>query len=193
MHQIEDLKIYDNVLSAEDCKAMSDLYEDYESRKLFNFNSSNRGTIINFTHKPFNVYLKKILNFVAEEYEKETGDKVFVKLFWTSLHFPGSDGLLHIDGETNYSNKDFVRSAVIYLNDDFEGGSLYFPRLNKFEYLPKAGQLVIFPSQGLQYMHRVNAIKSGKRKSIALWFTDVEPNRVMHLYPELLENQYYGT
>lgn len=37
-------------------------------------------------------------------------------------------------------------SAVIYLNDNYEGGELYFPRLDKLTYKPKRGDIAIFPS-----------------------------------------------
>ena len=60
-------------------------------------------------------------------------------------------------------------AAIIYLNQDYTGGQLYFP---KFHMTPELsiGTLAIFPGT-LQYLHGVTPIKSGTRYTIAGFFT----------------------
>jgi Rps23 Pro-64 3,4-dihydroxylase Tpa1-like proline 4-hydroxylase len=59
-------------------------------------------------------------------------------------------------------------SAVAYLNDDYEGGELYFQDLN-FTYEPVAGDVVIFPS-GAPFRHEAKPVISGTKYSIANWW-----------------------
>lgn len=58
-------------------------------------------------------------------------------------------------------------STVWYINDDYEGGEICFPRFN-IEYKPKANELLIFPSTYV-YNHSVKPIKSGIRYSVVSW------------------------
>jgi hypothetical protein len=65
-------------------------------------------------------------------------------------HFDGQDG-----------NKDLAFSLVAYINDDYEGGEISFPNHN-VSIKPKAGSLIMFPSQE-PYIHEVKPITSGTR------------------------------
>lgn len=61
-----------------------------------------------------------------------------------------------------------IMSAVLYLNDDYEGGELDFPDLG-VTIKPKAGSIVIFPSVAPFY-HQSLVVKSGfKYMSPAFW------------------------
>jgi predicted 2-oxoglutarate/Fe(II)-dependent dioxygenase YbiX len=53
---------------------------------------------------------------------------------------------------------------VGYLNDDYEGGELYF-RLQNLNIKPKAGDLYIFPSTYM-YPHQAKVVKSGTKYSL---------------------------
>lgn len=72
------------------------------------------------------------------------------------------DGLPH-----PYPWRDFA--GVIYLNDDYEGGSIHFPR-QQLEIKPDAGTLVTFPGT-LEYLHGVREVTEGVRYTIACFFT----------------------
>ena len=58
-------------------------------------------------------------------------------------------------------------STICYLNDDYEGGSTYFPEYNQ-ECVPEQGKVVFFRS-GIQ--HGVSKVKGNTRYTIATWFT----------------------
>jgi predicted 2-oxoglutarate/Fe(II)-dependent dioxygenase YbiX len=55
-------------------------------------------------------------------------------------------------------------SLVAYLNDDYEGGELYF-RLQGLNIKPKAGDLYIFPSTYM-YPHQAKVVHKGTKYSI---------------------------
>jgi hypothetical protein len=65
----------------------------------------------------------------------------------------------HFDGQDGNANLAF--SLVAYLNDDYEGGEIHFPNQN-ITLKPKAGSLIIFPSQE-PFIHEVKTITSGTR------------------------------
>lgn len=70
-------------------------------------------------------------------------------------------------------------TGMIYMNEDFEGGELYFPYHNNFELKPKPGMLVMFSghaenphgikqiTKGTRYVHTTFWCKDPKRLSIA--------------------------
>lgn len=74
------------------------------------------------------------------------------------------------DGRPNYTPYRKY-SSIVYLNQDFEGGSFEFTKGNCDEIQPETGLLVAFTA-GLQDMHKVNMVKSGIRYTLACWFTD---------------------
>jgi len=63
-------------------------------------------------------------------------------------------------------NRDYT--AILYLNDDFDGGKLYFPEL-LVSINPEKGKLVLFPSN-IDYVHGISIISRGIRYSIPIWF-----------------------
>jgi hypothetical protein len=84
---------------------------------------------------------------------------------WPSGSFAGE----HVD---NHSGYEFLtNSSVIYLNDDYEGGEIYFPELG-LEYSPRAGDGIFFPCDSPRFVHGVKRITSGDRYTIAMWHTD---------------------
>jgi len=81
---------------------------------------------------------------------------------------PGQQFKIHADHGPAYN---CTVSAVIYLNDDYEGGELYFPRLDKLTYKPKAGDIVICPSNYI-YEHASNDIIKGTKYAVVV-MTDI--------------------
>ncbi|XP_029434155.1 prolyl 3-hydroxylase 1 [Rhinatrema bivittatum] len=71
-----------------------------------------------------------------------------------------------------YTFRDY--SAILYLNEDFEGGNFYFTELDAktvtAEVRPQCGRVVGF-SSGSENPHGVKAVTKGQRCAIALWFT----------------------
>nr|XP_033780200.1 prolyl 3-hydroxylase 3 [Geotrypetes seraphini] len=71
-----------------------------------------------------------------------------------------------------YIHRDY--SAVLFLNDNFEGGDLFFTDLDAItvtaEVRPTCGRLAAFSSGG-ENPHGIHAVTSGRRCAIALWFT----------------------
>ena len=58
-------------------------------------------------------------------------------------------------------------STVLYLNDNYEGGEIAFPRLDNLVYKPKAGDIAIFPSNYI-YEHSSEPMISGDKYSVVV-------------------------
>ena len=61
-------------------------------------------------------------------------------------------------------------ASIVYLNSDYQGGELHFPKFNQYQPALEPGTLIIFPSS-LDYLHGVRIITSGVRHTIAGFFT----------------------
>jgi hypothetical protein len=78
------------------------------------------------------------------------------------------DGMpVHHDDDPYRLNVTTRYGFVLYLNDDYTGGEIYYPKLN-IEYKPKVGDLVIHPGSE-EYSHGVRDIVSGERYNITLF------------------------
>jgi hypothetical protein len=72
---------------------------------------------------------------------------------------------VHSDSGFSYS---CTVSTVMYLNDDYVGGGLWFPHLN-YTYQPEAGDIVLFPSNFL-YAHAALPVEQGTKYSAVTMF-----------------------
>ena len=95
-------------------------------------------------------------------FKYNVGDKL---KYWEAFNFikygPGQHFQEHHDHGYSYN---CVTSLVGYLNDDYEGGELYF-RLQDLNIKPQSGDLYIFPSTYM-YPHRAMPVHSGTKYSL---------------------------
>ena len=96
--------------------------------------------------------------------------------YWEAFNFikygPGQHFQEHHDHGFSYN---CTVSLVAYVNDDYDGGELYF-RLQNLNIKPKAGDLYIFPSN-FMYPHRAMPVHSGTKYSIV---TMLDYNKKFH-------------
>lgn len=71
------------------------------------------------------------------------------------------------DGEHQYPHRFYA--AVCYLNDDYEGGDLYFPQ-HGLELKPAPGVMIHFPGTR-EYLHGVHPVTNGVRYAITAFYT----------------------
>jgi predicted 2-oxoglutarate/Fe(II)-dependent dioxygenase YbiX len=109
--------------------------------------------------------LKKAIDRVQQEIEFYFGRPLETNSAGIRRWDAGEFQPLHADGEDpeGHPNEAFIvdYGAVIYLNDDYEGGEIYFPDHN-LDFKPSAGTLVFFPSNTM-YIHGVREITKGTR------------------------------
>jgi len=74
-------------------------------------------------------------------------------------------------------------TAIIYLNQDFEGGDLCFPTKN-IRVKPEPRALVFFPGT-LEYLHEVEKITAGTRYTLASFWTN---DQTKSIYPKIFRS-----
>jgi hypothetical protein len=101
---------------------------------------------------------------------------------------PGAFARMHSDNTDEHGNTGpFARSryaAFLYLNDDFAGGTLKFPKQD-LEIAPKTGMLAVFDG-GFNNMHEVTLIESGVRYTIGSFWDDREEDA----YPQEIRDAW---
>lgn len=103
--------------------------------------------------------LKKEVYPLIEEYAKNMGIKLSFGETWQLVRYKvGQFFAEHVD-----KTEEFPRqiSAVLYLNNDYEGGTITFTKLNK-TFKPKANELLIFPSTE-EFIHSADPVTSGEK------------------------------
>jgi hypothetical protein len=110
------------------------------------------------------------LKYCIDDYAKYWGINVvyyeafnFVKYEGAGTHFN-----IHADHGPAYN---CTVSAVIYINDDYEGGDLKFPRLDNLVYKPRVGDIAVFPSNYI-YEHASLPMESGTKYCVVI-MTDI--------------------
>jgi len=100
-------------------------------------------------------------------------DKLPGKIEWASVIYypvgahnpPHADNCM-IDNGNVTRVKSWTHTAVIFLNDEFTGGELIYPKQGCV-FLPSIGTMIIAPA-GEEYIHFVNEVKSGERFTLVL-------------------------
>lgn len=137
-----------------------------------------------------------LYNNIAFAMQKTMSDFFDMPLDYKTLNFsvmlPGGKNVLHMDNvylDSNLSLKDKPfdsndRSGLLYLNDCYEGGELYFPRQD-FKIKPWAGTFIFFEGNS-DLPHEVLEVTSGERYNIIsfLWHKDNNGNPVNRHIPE---------
>jgi len=165
------VKIINNCVSSFDTKVSIALMKNLEKTgKLINFRDNPEVLIASPADMQAHKIIKKYSD-IAKKYHKELNGfvpEIFTTEAYLSLWLPGTDAGLHIDSHPG--SEHIMYSTVVYLNDDYDGGEIYFPN-QSLEIKPSAGDMVLFPSGGHEYFHGVRPVISGKRYTIAMWHT----------------------
>jgi hypothetical protein len=89
----------------------------------------------------------------------------------------GSSAKVHIDVSGPYrssfmrtENVAWQQTGILILNNDFEGGELFFPELNIRYGKESAGDLIVFPAGESKFAHGVTTVTSGTRYSLVFRF-----------------------
>lgn len=125
-----------------------------------------------FSYGVFEDICERVLKIAEEEFETALAieNAVLIEVIPGNVPEEHADSQ-NLDGTPKLGCNNFVVSAVVYLNDEFSGGDLVFPKAD-YRYKPRAGGCVIFPSN-LPYSHYVDSVLSGKRVSLAIWFLQI--------------------
>ena len=118
----------------------------------------------------FCTQIQRCAKALSEEYFKHlyiTDTPHLPNVFDIKVYDTGSDMGRHFDLHPHEENETIL-SAVIYLNDDYEGGELYFDQQD-IKIKPKAGSVIFFPSTE-DFTHTSLVVTKGQKEAIPLFF-----------------------
>jgi len=129
------------------------------------------------TENDTRVFLENVCESVGDIIKKNTGNDVKVQtcqlVKWREgdkLDPPHAD-CEHLDGSPHpYPDRHY--SALIYLNEDYEGGQIFFPNQN-LEPEISPGTLVQFEGTK-EFLHGVCEVTKGERYTIVMFFTRID-------------------
>ncbi len=105
--------------------------------------------------------LRLTLQNRAIEIFQQAGDLVFTGFMNHQRLYPGSALTAHFD---QYSDKLVQYAAVLYINDDYAAGEVFFPNY-ELSLRPAPGSLLIFPGTK-EYMHGVYPVEEGPTRYV---------------------------
>lgn len=162
----ENVVIIENFIPLEDCKIVVDSIDD-----SINWISNTMSGIPDkvssnfYEKKEAHNILKFAMDRLQNEIEMHFGRPLEEGFPGIRMWSPGEYQPLHADGEDpeGHPNEAYIvdYGSVIYLNDDYEGGEIYFPDQG-IDFIPKAGTVVFFPSNNM-FIHGVREITKGYR------------------------------
>lgn len=108
---------------------------------------------------------RRVYEFVKSNYEGP-----FQDFYETKTHIakfmPGWGMHEHYD-----ASRPNDIATLVYINDDYTGGEIYFPAYD-ISYKPEPGDLLCFPDNP-DFIHGVKEIKDGIRYTTPRWFTRI--------------------
>lgn len=177
-----DIKVIDNFISEEDSQAVRKYILDNENDKSRFDHAVVPGKYRIRSHVPeihsleSHAEILPVIKKYGQKFVEATKDLFNddQDLFVTSFFFTkmGETTKLGKHRDNHDGGEHLFYSAVIYLNDDYEGGEIKFSDFD-FTYKPKANSIIIFRSS---FVHYVEPVVSGIRQAIPIWIT-LDPNR----------------
>jgi len=167
---LEEVKMLDSFMRNFDYDNLKEHDFKYWGKRLINDHQMklNPGyeNVMNDIMPTLNIFLERTKVFLnKEDYEADwlPSPHNLIKMFNQSsgVRFQDDDSLemfIHIDNQPHMESP-IMWGAVIYFNDDYEGGEIYYP---DYEYLykPKAGSMALHRGST---RHGVKKVTSGER------------------------------
>lgn len=109
-----------------------------------------------------------------------------------NLQMPHADKELH-EGDNAGKPNDFPwydLAGLFYINDDYEGGELYFPNQG-IQFKPKKGAAYFFPGDR-NFIHGITPIESGIRYTVPFFWT-IRKHYTDEEWEDMIRTQEYET
>lgn len=161
---------------------------DLEARnaKDFKFNSTGLGPKTEENSQLYDIHEKifRAVKFCVDDYGYYWGVGInsyeafnFVKYEGAGTHFK-----IHADHGPTYVT---TVSIVVYLNDDYVGGELWFPRFD-LTFKPQAGDIAVFPSTYI-YEHASQDMIEGTKYSVVIMSDYNDRDNVNQRVPQTIQ------
>jgi hypothetical protein len=173
--KVAELLVLQDFLTAEECRDLMACYEDNRPNLRQDTSDYWRDRVLYFNNMPERDRAKKLrmrelvyrqIDLIKQHfgYSGPLYPETVNLVSWP----PGLEMTPHVDQDLGFEQRMFA--AVGYLNDDYEGGEIYFPEIGQ-SIKPKAGMMVAFHC-GPRHRHGVRATQGSLRYTFPTWFTE---------------------
>jgi len=173
---VAELLIRENFLTPEDCRSFIACYEENRPNLRRDTHDYWRDRVLYFNNMPER---DRAIKLRIRELIYQQIELLHQHFAYSGPLYPETVNLVswpqnlemtpHVDQDNGFAQRMFA--AVGYLNDDYEGGEIYFPEIDK-SIKPKAGMLVAFHC-GPKHRHGVRATSGNAlRYTFPSWFTE---------------------
>ena len=181
-----NIVIKENFISIEHLAEIMDYCksaEHWESRSPLGSDSIHMPEFIEKNSPKVFSIMQQYVDNVQYEVEYKFGRKLEKTQPGIRKWYPGEYQDLHADGETSsgWPGYNYIvdYGSIIYLNEEYEGGELFFPKYDLC-IKPNPGTLVFFPSTNM-YAHGVTEITDGARYTSPHFWTPVKHRLLMEM------------
>jgi hypothetical protein len=159
---MDEIVVLDNFIDTATCENMVEFYNRefivknpiHDGRKIFKNPTQPEAIAFLETYLP--------------QLRTQLGGNYFIREVFLSLYEKGSFAHPHLDSTAEELKDSLV--VLFYFNEDYEGGEIYFTKLNK-QIKPKKSQVIYFPCNQPLYEHGVFKILDGKRYILLMELT----------------------
>jgi hypothetical protein len=161
------MNLEETVLVTEYAKKYTDLFSNYgKGEQEFTVHTYHeiQGLDPEILNKIQDV-ARKVYDFVLKSYSFKFEDFIDEKTHVAKF----------IEGKGMHEHFDSSRpndiATLVYLNNDYDGGDIYFPKY-EMSFKPEPGDLLCFPDNP-NFIHGVKPITKGIRFTLPRWFTRI--------------------
>jgi predicted 2-oxoglutarate/Fe(II)-dependent dioxygenase YbiX len=140
----------------------------FRSSKQIDFFRSNESNEVNYLSSSIFNVIDRSFSAALRDYTQRIGIaiKAYEQDRYSTLKYELGDFFsVHLDTSPILSR---VISGLMYLNDDYDGGILEFPKIG-LELKPKEGDIIFFPSQ-VPFFHQSTPITKGIKYAAVAWW-----------------------
>jgi predicted 2-oxoglutarate/Fe(II)-dependent dioxygenase YbiX len=181
-----NIVIKENFISSKDLVEIinyCDSAEKWESQSELGTDSIHAADLIEKNSPKLFAIMQQYVDNVQHEVEYKFGRRLEKAKPGLRKWHPGESQDIHADGETagGWPGYNYIvdYGSIIYLNDKYEGGELFFPKYN-IHIKPQPGTLVFFPSTNM-YAHGVTEITDGVRYTSPHFWIPVKHKLLMEM------------
>jgi hypothetical protein len=178
MNNMEQIKVINDFITRPQANELIDFID--HNLDIFVHNNGRRRYMLRFgydeelpeqaIHSMEPVHeIRELLEHIFKKTNDFVGQDLYLTSWFLSKQYPGAKLTPHKDGAVGI-NEHLEYTAMLYLNDMYDGGAISFPELN-INIIPQLGDLIIFKS--LEHEHMVSEVKE-HRYSLPMWFTKNE-------------------
>ncbi len=162
----DEIKYLDNLARAASSEDWERYYKSYFADKGEPVNLTQENERDYWYDKSMEINNRALCELIIERIKPFFGDNYDIPIITHVHRQKVGEGM---DEHSDMGDRlKLLRSVLFYVNDDYEGGELYFPALD-FEYKPKAGDFITFPSYE-KFTHGVKPVLSGSDRYVLAGF-----------------------